>query len=40
MSKFDGDEFINYDKLGDNLRIVRDKYVHTKICSRNSSEYN
>lgn len=25
MSKFDRGEFINYDKLGDNLRIVRDK---------------
>ena len=28
MSRFDPDKYINYEKLGENLKVVRDRYMY------------
>ena len=37
MSKFDEEKYINYDKLSDNLKIVRDRYWCTLLRSNDAS---
>lgn len=34
MSRFDPDKYINYQKLTENLKIVRDRYIlkYLKLC--------
>ena len=34
MSRFDPDKYINYQKLAENLKIIRDRYVYSISSSQ------
>ena len=31
MSRFDTDKYLNYDKLAENLKIIRDRYAKVNL---------